>query len=105
MTAASAVVIGAGVSGLTSAVCLVEAGHSVRVWAADLPLDTTSLVAGGLWGPSFQAPVDKTLAWTHTSLRDFRALAEDPETGVRMAPSLSVSTAPMDGEIDRKSVV
>lgn len=99
MTAASAVVIGAGVSGLTSAVCLVEAGHSVRVWAADLPLDTTSLVAGGLWGPSFQAPVDKTLAWTHTSLRDFRALAEDPETGVRMAPSLSVSTAPMDGEM------
>jgi glycine/D-amino acid oxidase-like deaminating enzyme len=28
------VVVGAGVSGLTTAICLAEAGHEVRVWAA-----------------------------------------------------------------------
>ncbi|WP_252159402.1 FAD-dependent oxidoreductase, partial [Mycobacterium tuberculosis] len=31
------IVIGAGVSGLTSAICLAEAGWPVRVWAAALP--------------------------------------------------------------------
>ncbi|HJP73338.1 MAG TPA: FAD-dependent oxidoreductase [Pseudonocardiaceae bacterium] len=90
----SALVIGAGVSGLTSAVCLVEAGFAVRIWAADPPRRTTSLVAGALWGPSFQQPMAKTLAWTETSLRDFRALAEDSATGVRMVPSLTVGELP-----------
>ncbi|WP_139803435.1 FAD-dependent oxidoreductase, partial [Mycobacterium avium] len=38
------VVIGAGVSGLTSAICLAEAGWPVRVWADTMPADTTSAV-------------------------------------------------------------
>ncbi len=97
--ATSAVVIGAGVSGLTSAVCLVEAGYAVRIWAADLPKNTTSLVAGALWGPSFQQPMDKTLAWTETSLRDFRALARDPDTGVRMASALTVGALPIGDDM------
>ncbi|MGZ4563634.1 MAG: FAD-dependent oxidoreductase, partial [Mycobacterium sp.] len=45
------VVIGAGVSGLTSAVCLAEAGWPVRVWTAALPQQTTSMVAGAVWLP------------------------------------------------------
>ena len=40
------VVVGAGVSGLTSAICLAEAGWPVRVWTAALPHQTTSVVAG-----------------------------------------------------------
>ena len=35
-------VIGAGVSGLTSAICLAEAGISVRILAAEPPQQTTS---------------------------------------------------------------
>lgn len=86
----SAVVIGAGVSGLTSAICLAEAGWAVRVLAAQRPHDTTSVVAGALWGPSFAEPVAKTMAWTDASLPEFVELAKDPATGVRMAPVLSV---------------
>lgn len=93
------VVIGAGVSGLTTALCLVEAGWRVRVWAAESPLDTTSVVAGALWGPSFQEPMAKTTAWTNRSLLDFTRLAADPATGVRMAPALSVTAAPSTGEL------
>jgi D-amino-acid oxidase len=85
------VVVGAGVSGLTSAVCLAEAGWSVRVWTAAMPKQTTSVVAGAVWAPPRPAErAAKTVAWTQYSLGVFRELAADPDTGVRMAPAMSV---------------
>lgn len=85
------VVVGAGVSGLTSAVCLAEAGWPVRVWAAAMPHQTTSVVAGAVWAPPRPAErAAQTLAWTEHSLGVFRELADDPDTGVRMAPALAV---------------
>lgn len=84
------VVIGAGVSGLTSAVCLAEAGWPVRVWTDALPAQTTSAVAGALWRPRALEPVAKTLAWGQESLREFRELAHDPASGVQMSAALSV---------------
>lgn len=85
------VVVGAGVSGLTSAIRLAEAGWPVRVWAAAPPLETTSAVAGAVWAPPRPAErAAQTLGWTEHSLGMFRELAEDPGTGVRMAPALAV---------------
>jgi D-amino-acid oxidase len=85
------VVVGAGVSGLTSAILLAEAGWPVRVWAAAMPLQTTSAVAGAVWAPPRPAErAAMTLDWTGHSLRVFRELAEDPGTGVRLAPALAV---------------
>ncbi|MCV7101170.1 FAD-dependent oxidoreductase [Mycobacterium palustre] len=85
------VVLGAGVSGLTSAVCLAEAGFPVRVWTSARPLQTTSAVAGAVWAPPRPAErAAATLKWTAHSLRVFRELAGDPETGVQMAPALAV---------------
>ena len=83
------VVVGAGVSGLTSAVCLAEAGWTVRVWAAAMPRQTTSAAAGAVWAPPRPSSA-KTLKWSHESLRAFRELAEKPDTGVCMAPALTV---------------
>lgn len=71
----------------------------MRVWTADLPQQTTSAVAGAVWGPRAIEPIAKTLAWTEHSLREFRELATDPTTGVRMAPSLSVGDLPESGEM------
>src|SRR5690349_17020015 len=88
--ASSVIVVGAGVSGLTSAICLAEAGWTVRVVAAEPPERTTSMVAGAMWGPSFQRPLDKTLAWTRRSLAEFTELAGVAGSGVRMAPALTV---------------
>jgi D-amino-acid oxidase len=85
------VVVGAGVSGLTSAILLAEAGWPVRVWAAATPQRTTSAVAGAIWAPPRPAErAAETLDWTGHSLKVFRELAEDPGTGVRLAPALAV---------------
>jgi len=45
-------VIGAGVMGLTTARLLQEAGLPVTIYAAQVPPDTTSNLAGGQWGPT-----------------------------------------------------
>lgn len=48
----SVAVLGAGVMGLCAATLLVGAGHQVRIYARDLPQQTTSRIAGGLWAPT-----------------------------------------------------
>ncbi|TQF07427.1 FAD-dependent oxidoreductase [Kitasatospora acidiphila] len=80
-----AVVIGAGVSGLTTAVCLAEAGLRVRV-DTDLPVRrTSSAAAGAMWDPYLVEPLDRVLGWSAVSLAEFRLLARDPQsTGVRI---------------------
>ena len=45
-------VLGAGVMGLTTARLVQEAGFPVTIYTAELPLDTTSNLAGGQWGPT-----------------------------------------------------
>lgn len=85
------VVVGAGVSGLTSAICLAEAGWPVRLWADTMPKQTTSAVAGAVWAPPRPAErADETLRWTEHSLQVFRDLARDPDSGVLLAPALAV---------------
>lgn len=81
-------VLGAGVIGLTTAVCLVEAGHRVRVLAERLPAETTSAVASGLWGPGF-SPRD--LAWSRVGFTEFSTIAADPRSGVHFERGRLVS--------------
>lgn len=79
-------------SGLTTAICLREAGYDVSVRAAEPPRDTTSRVAGALWGATFGGPADKVGRWAEESLSAFRELAGDPATGVTMATGMLAST-------------
>lgn len=78
-------VIGAGVIGLTTAVCLAEAGVSVAVHSAEPPQRTTSVAAGAVWGPHLVGPDDRVPRWaadTLLVLRDLsgaRAPAAGPE--------------------------
>lgn len=82
---ARVIVVGAGISGLTCAVRLLEAGHRVDVLARDLPLETTSAVAAALWYPYRAYPHDRVAAWAASSYDTFSRLAvEAPEAGVRM---------------------
>ena len=84
------VVVGAGVSGLTCAVALLEASRGSRVGAevavltAGAPAGTVSAVAGAMLGPVFGSGDARSLAWERRSDRVFRELAGDPATGVRL---------------------
>jgi D-amino-acid oxidase len=89
-------VIGAGVSGLTTAVRLAEAGLRVRIWAADPPEATTSFAGGAMWGPYLVEPLDKVRIWSRTTLEELRALARQPATGVRLVPGIEASRKPVN---------
>ena len=64
-----AVVVGAGVVGLTTAVRLREAGIDADVVARDEPPDTTSAVAAALWYPYRALPAERVTAWSAADLR------------------------------------
>jgi len=82
MTAVDAVVVGAGVIGLTTAVSLAEAGLATRVITAAPPAATTSAAAGAIWGPVRCGPPDRCQAWARTGLGVLSALAGEPAAGV-----------------------
>ena len=76
-------VVGAGVLGLSCAIRLAEAGHDVEVVTRDLPLGTTSAVAGGLWMPYRAEPARRVDAWGRATLLELVRLHEEaPEAGV-----------------------
>jgi D-amino-acid oxidase len=68
-------VIGAGVIGLTTAICLAEAGASVAVHAAEPTEQTTSIAAGAVWGPHLVGSDARVAAWAATTLGALLRLA------------------------------
>jgi D-amino-acid oxidase len=84
-------VIGAGVSGLTTGICLAEAGLAVTIRTAAPPEQTTSAAAGAVWGLVRVGPPDRVLSWGKTGLEVLSALAAEPGTGVRMVSGQEVS--------------
>jgi len=83
-------VLGAGVSGLSSAVRLVEAGYSVEIWARERPPHTTSAVAAAIWYPYLAEPPERVLAWAGVTLHEFARLSADPATGIIMREGVEV---------------
>lgn len=90
-------VVGRGVSGLTTAVCLADAGLRVRIRSEALPPQTTSAASGAMWGPYLVEPcwnlVEGGSRRTFAELRD---LARDPRTGVRMVTGIEAARHPIE---------
>ncbi|GGZ92750.1 amino acid oxidase [Streptomyces spiroverticillatus] len=76
--------VGAGVVGLSTAVCLAEAGASVAVHAAAPPHLTTSAGAGAMWDPYLVHPRQRVDVWGASTYTELSRLA-DTGVGVRMA--------------------
>ena len=76
-------VIGAGVSGLTTALVLARAGHDVNIWAKDLPENTTSSKAAAFWYPYLCNPREKAIPWSKAT-REYlvNVVAKDQASGV-----------------------
>ena len=86
-------VVGGGVVGLSCALELARAGHTVEVRTADPVGDTTSAVAAAVWFPYRAAPIDAVLRWAAASLEAFGGLADDPSSGVVLRPGTVVHRA------------
>jgi D-amino-acid oxidase len=90
-------VVGAGVSGLTCALRLSEAGHAVEVITRDDPLTTTSSVAAAVWYPLRGEVDDRVKRWLPVSFDRFVELARFPErTGVALRAGIELFREPRD---------
>ena len=78
-------VVGAGVSGLSCAVKLLEAGHEVEVISDRFSPDTVSDIAAAIWYPFLTAPADRADGWGIATYAELERLSErEPQSGVRM---------------------
>lgn len=89
------IVLGAGVSGLTTAIVLAETGHRVQVVAATLPPDTTSSVAAAFWYPYRTSPSDRSVRWAVRSYETFASLCDVPAAGVSMRRAFDCARSPL----------
>lgn len=87
------VVLGVGISGLTSAVLLRRAGHSVTIVSADPVEATTSHLAAAVWFPTAAGPAEAVLRWGRRSFDTFAGLARQGRPGVVMRESLTLYRA------------
>ena len=79
-TDADVLILGAGVIGLTTAICVAETGLTVTVAAAEPPAQTTSAAAGALWGPHLVGMDDRIARWSAVT-RDRLAELTAPRLG------------------------
>lgn len=86
----SAFVVGCGVSGLTSAIRLIEAGFSVEIVARELPPDTTSNIAAAIWFPFRAEPRARVLAWSKTTFDELARQHGEGVPGVTMTPFIEL---------------
>ena len=92
------VVIGAGVSGLTCGVRLLEEGADVRIVARDAPGRTTSAVAGAVWFPYRVRPNERTGPWGRAGYERFERLVAADGAPVTMVELTALYPEPLREE-------
>jgi len=79
-----ALVIGAGVIGLSTGIRLAEAGLRVRIVAESPPEHTTSAAASAVVGPTFAPPGDRMRDWERATVEELAPLSADGSAGVHL---------------------
>jgi D-amino-acid oxidase len=94
-------VVGAGVSGLTTGVCLAEQGFQVTIQTECEPLATTSAAAGAMWDPMY-AEHPKMKVWSE---RTYKVLEElHGRAGVRMTDGTEASRVALEPSAETKKL-
>src|SRR5690348_4703758 len=88
-------VIGAGVSGLTTAVSLAEDGLNVLIRASEPPGRTASVAAGAIWGP-FMVGHQDTVRWSYETLAVFEKLARTEAAGIELVRGIEAARDPIE---------
>jgi len=84
-------ILGAGVSGLSTGILLLKRGYTVTIWAKDLPPDITSNLAAAYWFPYLSKPEDKVAKWAKFTLEYAKnELINDPKSGCRILQGLEL---------------
>jgi D-amino-acid oxidase len=92
----SVAIVGAGVSGLTSAIVFAERGSRTAIFAEETGQGTTSGAAAAIWYPYDAEPADKVIAWALETYKVLVHLARDERSGVSM---IELRTFSRTGEI------
>lgn len=90
------VILGAGVSGLSTGIRLVEADLPVTIYARDLPPHTTSNVAAAVWYPYKAFPEHLVLGWAAATFNAFSQLEGLPGAGVRLREGIELFPFPVE---------
>ena len=80
----SILVVGGGVNGLSTGICLLEDGWDVTIYSEEFSPNTTSDVAAALWYPFLSAPVEKTNVWGSRTYDILKLLATEKGAGIDM---------------------
>jgi D-amino-acid oxidase len=87
-------VVGCGVSGLTSGIRLIEEGFSVEIVTDATTPNTTSDRAGAIWYPHPHEPQERTLVWARRTRERLLELASVPDAGISVIERIEVFDHP-----------
>ena len=78
-------IVGAGVSGLSSGIRLLEGGHDAHIVSEKFSPETVSDVAAAIWYPFLVKPADRADTWGIVTYNVLESLCDsEPEAGVKM---------------------
>jgi len=80
----NSLVVGAGVNGLSTGICLLEDGWDVTICSEKFSPNTTSDIAAALWYPFLSAPVEKTNVWGSRTYDTLKLFAGEKDAGIEM---------------------
>lgn len=80
------VIIGAGISGMSTAYLLTGQGHHITICAKAFSPNITSNKAAAFWFPYHIRNDKRGIGWCQTSYQYYKALAQQPGAGISMRP-------------------